>query len=252
VANDNDAVKQYTSTDSDTHVKYAIYFAGGLFTQHDISTNVLIKESVWRLSNGKFELVLPQSKELRHLDRSDVAAYLRNADLLQVVSADVLLARFDGPDLDTGTVVEFMVARMLGKPVVILRSDTRHLSGNGLDDPYNLMVKSWPRTVEVHIDSLMDYVRTLAKVREALIESDTPQATLDAELDMVRIAIDDLALKVIAALESVLNMKSPYPAKYQGVVYEAMRYCPGSSFDQLLSQPKLEAIIKKLRNHNTL
>jgi nucleoside 2-deoxyribosyltransferase len=252
VANDNDAVKRYTSTDSDTHLKYAIYFAGGLFTQHDIAMNVFIKESVWRLSTGKFELVLPQSKELRHLDRSDVAAYLRNADLLQVVLADVLLARFDGPDLDTGTVVEFMVARMLGKPVVILRSDTRHLSGKGLDDPYNLMVKSWPRTVEVYIDSLMDYVQTIAEVREEMIESDTPQATLDSELDIVRNAIDDLALKVIGALESVLNMKSPYPAKYQRIVYEAMRYCPGSSFDQMLSEPKLEAIIKKLRNHNTL
>jgi nucleoside 2-deoxyribosyltransferase len=252
VANENDAAEQYTSIESDSDLRYTIYFAGGLFTQHDIATNVFIKESVWRQSNGKYELILPQSKELRHLDSSDVAAYLRNADLLQVVLADMLLARFDGPDLDTGTVVEFMVAKMLGKPVVVLRSDTRHLSGKGLDDPYNLMVKSWPRTVEIYIDSLMDYVRTIAKVRQAMIDSNSPQTTLESELNIVRKAIDDLAFKVIDALESVLDMKSPYPAKYQEIVYEAMRYCVGSSFEQLLSASELETIIWKLRNHKTL
>lgn len=252
MANEDADTKQNASIGSDSDLQYTVYFAGGLFTQHDIATNVFIKESIWRQSNGKFELVLPQSKELRHIDRSNAAAYIRDADLRQVVLADMLLARFDGPDLDTGTVVEFMVAKMLGKPVAILRSDTRHLSGTGLDDPYNLMVKNWPRTVEVYIDCLMDYVRTIAVVREAKVESDTPPAILDSELKIVRDAIDDLAQQVIGALESLLNMQSPYPAKYQEMVYEAMRYCPGSSFLELLSASELEATIKKLRNHKTL
>jgi hypothetical protein len=114
------------------------------------------------------------------------------------------------------------------------------------------MVKSWPRTVEIYIDSLMDYVRTIAKVRQAMIDSNSPQTTLESELNIVRKAIDDLAFKVIDALESVLDMKSPYPAKYQEIVYEAMRYCVGSSFEQLLSASELETIIWKLRNHKTL
>ena len=29
---------------------YMVYFAGELFTLHDLATNVLIKEAVWRLS----------------------------------------------------------------------------------------------------------------------------------------------------------------------------------------------------------
>jgi nucleoside 2-deoxyribosyltransferase len=130
-----------------------------MFTQHELATNVLIKEAVWRLSNGKFLLVLPQSVELKELD----AVYVRNVTLLEVVKADIVMARFDGLELDSGTVLEFAMAKSLGKPSVIFRSDFhRSLEGvelppgKGLDEPYNLMVKSWPRTVEVHIDSVLN------------------------------------------------------------------------------------------------
>jgi len=137
--------------------KYTVYAAGGIFTQHDLATNVFIKDSVWRQSDGKFELVLPQSKELRELARPDIAAYIRNVDLAQVVKSDLFLARFDGLELDAGTIIEFMLAKFLGKPTVILRCDSRRLGGESLDEPYNLMVKNWPRTTEVHYDSLIKF-----------------------------------------------------------------------------------------------
>ena len=98
--------------------KYTVYAAGGIFTQHDLAMNVFIKDSVWKQSHGKFELVLPQSKELRELDRPDIAAYIRNVDLAYVVKSDLLLARFDGLELDAGTLIEFMLAKFLGKPTV--------------------------------------------------------------------------------------------------------------------------------------
>ena len=122
---------------------YTVYDAGGLFNQHELTTSVLIKEAVWRLSNGRFALVLPQSKDLKELDALEEldAAYLRNADLLGVVKADIVIARFDGLELDSGTVVEFTMAKCLGKPTVILRSDFRHLAGTGIEDPYNLGIR---------------------------------------------------------------------------------------------------------------
>ncbi|MCK5008483.1 MAG: nucleoside 2-deoxyribosyltransferase, partial [Spirochaetales bacterium] len=114
--------KVVDSTQEVTHSvgPYTVYSAGGLFTQHDLATNVLIKEAVWRLSDGKFQLFLPQSRELRELNRPDIEAYIRNGDLLEVVKADIILARFDGLELDSGTVVEFAMAKHLGKPTVIL------------------------------------------------------------------------------------------------------------------------------------
>ena len=226
---------------------YKVYAAGGLFTQHELATNVLIKEAVWRLSNGKFQLVLPQSKELKELD----AAYLRNVNLLDVVKADIIIARFDGLELDAGTVVEFAMAKSLGKPTVILRCDYRHLSGKGIDEPYNLMVRSWPRTVEVHIDSLLNYVGLLAEERKALGDRVTFQAAIKAELNTVQKGVDEIAKKIIDGLEAVIKMKSPYPPEYQEIVYKASRYSPGSGFDQLLTENELGEIIQRLRKNGT-
>lgn len=231
---------------------YTVYAAGGIFTQHDLATNVFIKDAVWKQSRGKFELVLPQSKELRALERSDLAAYIRNADLVQVVKAGIFLARFDGLELDAGTVIEFMFAKFLGKPAVILRCDSRRLGGENLDEPYNLMVKNWPRTVEVHFDSLIQFTGGFAEEQKTTGNTDPFQATIQAELKAVLKGIDDIAGKIIEGLESVLEMKSPYPDEYQEMVYKAARYSPGSGFEQLLSEVEVQELVEKFRKTGTL
>lgn len=231
---------------------YTVYAAGGIFTQHDLTTNVYIKDSVWRQSNGKFELILPQSKELRELDRSDIAADIRNGDLVHVVKTDIFLARFDGLELDAGTVVEFMLAKFLGKPTVILRCDSRRLGGDNLDEPYNLMVKNWPRTVEVHFDSLYKFIVGYDEEREKLGNIETFQTTIKAELQTVIKGVDEIAKKIIKGLETALELKSPYPDEYQEIVYEVIRFSPGSGFEQLLSEEELAELVEKFRKTGTL
>jgi nucleoside 2-deoxyribosyltransferase len=231
---------------------YMVYSAGGLFTQHELAMNVLMKEAVWRLSNGKFQLILPQSRELQQLDRPDVEAYLRNIDLLEVVGADIILAYFDGLELDSGTVVEFATAKNLGKPAVIIRTDFRRLSGTGLSEPYNLMVKNWPRTTEIHLDSYVLWAGLFSDKRQESGDNITLQTTMKAELDMIQKSTDEIARQVIAGLESVIKMKSPYPPEYQEVVYRAVRLSPGSDFDQLLTESRLDEIIQRLRKNGTL
>ncbi len=231
---------------------YLIYSAGGLFTQHELATNVLIKEAVWRLSGGRFQLLLPQSRELQVFDRPDVDAYIRNEDLGWVVSADIILARFDGVELDSGTVVEFAVAKSLGKPVVILRCDFRGLYGTGRTDPYNLMVKNWPRTVEVHLDSFALWAGMLVDERQTAGSGDTFEDAMETELGVLDKSVDEMARQVIDGLEAVLAMKSPYPAEYQEKVYEAFRFCPGSGFDELLTAGELGKIVQRLKRNGTL
>lgn len=231
---------------------YTIYSAGGLFTQDELAANVMIKEAVWRLSNGKFQLFLPQSREVRELDRPDVEAHVRNTDLLEVVRADMILARFDSVELDSGTVVEYMMAKSLGKPAVILRCDFRRLYGTGLPEPYNLMVKNWPRTVAVHLDSFRLYTGILAQESQAGDGPESLQATLKAELATVQKSVDEIARQVIAGMEAVLKMESPYPPEYQELVYEAARFTPGCGFDQLLTTSELRKILQRLRINGTL
>lgn len=231
---------------------FTIYSAGGLFTQDELATNILIKEAVWRLSNEKFQLFLPQSRELQVLNRSDVESYIRNTDLLEVVKADIILARFDGLELDSGTVVEFATAKYLGKPTVILRSDFRRVSFGGLCEPYNLMVKNWPRTVEIQLNSFELWADIFTEERQESGGSDALQGMMNAELGTVQKSMDVIAQQIIAGLEAVIQIKSPYPPEYQEAVYQACRYSPGSGFDKLLTASELDEIIQRLRKNGTL
>ena len=249
---ENQAHGEAPPASSEDHTEnYVAYLAGGLFTQYDLAANVRLKESVWRLSKGKFELDLPQSKELRQLEHEDLAAYIRNADLLRLVEADILVARFDGQELDTGALVEFMIAKMLGKPAVILRSDSRHSNSNGLDEPYNLMVKNWPRTIELQVDSFGDYLQMIAESRETTRDIDSSQLLLEAELSAAQKGFDNMATRLIEALNAVLKMNSPYPGDIRELVYEAVRYTPGAGFDQVLSEDRLSETLTKLKGNNT-
>jgi len=223
-----------------------------MFTQHELTTNVHLKQAVWQLSGGRHQLVLPQSKELRSLDRPDIEAHIRNLDLYQVVQADVILARFDGLELDAGTVAEFMVAKSLGKPAVILRCDHHRLSVQSLDEPYNLMVKSWPRTVSVHVDSVMAYTEAWAARREVPGTGTGFQATLQAELETVQKGLHELALKIVEGLDRVVRMPSPYPPEYRETVYRALRYGPGGGFEELLTEAELDRILARLQAKGTL
>jgi nucleoside 2-deoxyribosyltransferase len=231
---------------------YTIYSAGGLFTQDELATNVMIKEAVWRLSNGKFQLFLPQSREFQELDQPSLEAYIRNTDLLEVVKADILLVRFDGLELDSGTVVEYMMAKFLGKPTVILRSDFRSVSFLPLVEPYNLMVKNWPRTVDIHLNSYRLWAELFAEERQDPGDSEPLHELMKAELDTLQKSVDEVAKQVITALEAVIKMKSPYPPEYQEVVYQASRFSPGSGFDELLTTSELAEIMQRLRKNGTL
>lgn len=231
---------------------YKVFASGGLFNQYELAMNVLIKEAVLRLSGGKFQLSLPQSREQRDLDRPDVKAYIRNDDLLQLVKADIVLARFDGLELDSGTVVEYTVAKILGKPTLIWRCDFRRLFCTGLSEPYNLMVKNWPRTLEIQMDSFAMYARLFTQERRAVGEGDTFQNTMEAEMSTVQKNVDAVAEKLIERLDAVLKLASPYPPEIQESVYRGFRYSPGSGFDQMLTESELTEIIQRLRRNGTL
>ncbi|NIP44202.1 MAG: hypothetical protein GWN61_22375, partial [candidate division Zixibacteria bacterium] len=224
----------------------------GLFTQDELATNILIKEAVWRLSNGRFQIFLPQSRELQALNRSDIETYIRNTDLLEVVKADIILARFDGLELDSGTVVEFAMAKHLGKPTVILRSDFRRVSFGSFCEPYNLMVKNWPRTIEVQLNSFELWADIFTKERQEQGGIDTLKEIMKAELGTVQKSTDAIAKKLIPGLEAVIEMKSPYPPELQEVVYQASRFSLGSGFDKLLTASELDEIIQRLRKNGTL
>ena len=95
---------------------YYIYFAGDLFNHKDLIGNLLLSEAIEKESSGRFICVVPQ-----HLEQSTNRSIdIRNSDLSEVVKADLILLNFDGTELDSGTVVEFMFAKALDIPMSML------------------------------------------------------------------------------------------------------------------------------------
>lgn len=73
------------------------------------------------------------------------------------------------------------------------------------------MVKNWPRTVEVQLNSFEIGADLFTTECLGLGDSDMLQGMMKAELGTMQKSIDEVARQVIAGLEAVLEMKSPYP-----------------------------------------
>ena len=131
-----------------------VYFAGELFDHKHLIGNAILAEAIERESGGRYVCVVPQHLELA----TERAVDIRNQDLKQVIACDLGLFNFDGTDLDSGTVVEFMMAKFLDIPSVILRSDFRNSGDQDKDgDAWNLMCSSYPRVRTLGFNAMAWY-----------------------------------------------------------------------------------------------
>jgi len=132
----------------------SIYFAGDLFDHKDLIGNALLAAYIEKESSGRYRCILPQDLE----QGSNRKEHIRNQDLKMVMEADLGLFNFDGPDLDSGTVVEFVVAKQLDIPTVILRSDFRNAGDQDVGgDSWNLMCSFYPRNEVISVNGMEWY-----------------------------------------------------------------------------------------------
>ena len=143
---------------------YTIYFAGHLFDHKDLAGNALLASHIDGVSEGRYRCILPQDLEQRGIGPMGI----RDQDLKAVMECDLSLFNFDGSELGSGAVVEYMYAKMLDIPTVILRTDFRH--GGDQDaggDPWNLMASFYPRTRIMHLDGMQWYQEALSQGGDA-------------------------------------------------------------------------------------
>jgi nucleoside 2-deoxyribosyltransferase len=168
---------------------------------------------------------VPQDLE----QRETTPISIRDQDLLQVVSCDVGLFHFDGPELDSGTVVEFVVSKMLDIPSVIIRTDFR-LGGDSRLDPWNLMCSGYPRTKVLLLDAMASYQQQLRK--EGLTPTNAAHEATRA-----------FARDVVSALDEVRAMKPLLSGELKNRVYEWVRHMPGETFAKTLTPESLREIV---------
>ena len=137
---------------------YTVYLAGELFDLKHLAGNALLSESLSAVSNGRYRPVLPQDIELPSLEPK----VIRDMDYAALLGCDAAIFQFDGSDLDSGTVAEFMTAKFADIPSVLLRTDFRR-SGDRNSNPWNLMCDSFPRTESVVVDTMVLYSKEMEK-----------------------------------------------------------------------------------------
>jgi nucleoside 2-deoxyribosyltransferase len=200
---------------------YTIYLAGELFSLKHLIGNAWLAEAIYEKSHGRFRCVLPQDfAELR--GRS--ARTIRDTNLRALVACDLALFNFDGSDLDSGTVVEFMFAKFADIPAVLLRSDIRN-AGDYRNEPWNLMASYFPRTTTVLTPSLFDYRAALPR----------RQRRLDHALRLAgqhssaagQVVCERIAAQCVRAFERLLTLEPVMPKHLQEEAYHWLALLPG-------------------------
>ena len=166
---------------------FTIYLGGSLFSHKDLTGNALLAEYIEKCSANKYRCCLPQNVE----QHQTTALAIRNKDIAKIIECDLGLFNFDGTELDAGVVVEFMLAKFLDIPAVILRSDFRTCGEREIGgEDWNFMCSFYPRTRVVKFNSIQLYQEATEegqKLNEAFDSYYTTIAQMVIEgLDSVR------------------------------------------------------------------
>ena len=206
----------------------SVYFAGDLFNHKDLTGNLLLAEAIERESSGRYVCVLPQ-----HLEQSTSRSIdIRNNDLSKIVNADLILVNFDGTELDSGTVIEFLFAKALDVPAVILRSDFRSAGDQERGDPWNLMCSGYPRTGKLTLNAMAWY-------QEAWGKGGGTTAVLER-------LYCKLSKTIIKEFDNVYNESSIIDSQQMlRNVYEWGLRFPGNGFSDLFTEKKLKSLLEK-------
>ena len=206
----------------------SVYFAGDLFNHKDLTGNLLLAEAIERESSGRYVCVLPQ-----HLEQSTSRSIdIRNNDLSKIVNADLILVNFDGTELDSGTVIEFLFAKALDVPAVILRSDFRSAGDQERGDPWNLMCSGYPRTGKLTLNAMAWY-------QEAWGNGGGTTALLGR-------FYSKLSKAIITEFDNVYNEPSLIDSNQMlpNVYKWGLRF-PGNGFSDLFTEQELKSLLEK-------
>jgi|UniRef100_UPI004049D23E nucleoside 2-deoxyribosyltransferase len=198
---------------------YTVYFGSELFSLKHLIGNAYLAEAIYEKSHGKYRCKLPQDFEPRGKNPRSV----RDQDIKTLLKCDLGLFNYDGSELDSGTVIEYMIAKFADIPSVILRSDIRQ-AGDG-NDPWNLMSSFFPRTINVVANSLGDY-KVITKQRRRKLDDTIRLAGQQSSAD-AQLMCEHVASQCVRALDRALQLKPALPKRLRSDVYKWIALMPG-------------------------
>jgi len=196
-----------------------VFFGGELFNLKHIIGNAYLAEAIYEKSHGRYLCALPQDFD----PRGTAARSIRDHHIRALVASDLALFSFDGADLDSGTVAEFMIAKFADIPSVVLRSDRRGAADK--TSQWNPMVNYFPRTVIVTLDGLAAY-KVILKRRQRRIDEVIRLAGQHSSADAQRVC-DEVAAVVVRAFDRVRETEPVMPRHLREEVYNWIPMMPG-------------------------
>jgi nucleoside 2-deoxyribosyltransferase len=198
---------------------FTVYFAGELFNLKHLIGNAYLGEAIYEKSHGRYLCALPQDFD----PRGTTPRTIRDHHIRSLIGCDLALFNFDGTDLDSGTVAEFLIAKFADIPSVILKSDRRGAWGKSSE--WNLMANFYPRTSVVSTDALGAYTG-IVKRRHRTIDAVTRLAGQHGTADAQRMC-DEIAAAVVRALDRVREIEPVMPRHLREEVYNWLPLLPG-------------------------
>jgi nucleoside 2-deoxyribosyltransferase len=200
---------------------YTVYLGGELFSLKHLIGNAWLAEAIYEKSHGRFRCLLPQDFfELR--GRSGRA--IRDYNLRALTACDLALFNFDGSDLDSGTVIEFMFAKFADMPAVLLRTDIRN-AGDHRNQPWNLMASYFPRTANVIVPGLFDYRGALQRKQRRRLDHALHLAGQHSSA-AAQVVWEHVAAQCVRAFDRVLAMEPVMPKHLREEAYQWLALAP--------------------------
>ena len=222
---------------------YTVYFASELFSLKHLVGNAYLAEAIYEKSHGKYLCVLPQNIE----QRRTTAQSIRDADIRALLACDLALFSYDGTELDSGIVVEFMFAKFADIPAVILRSDFRQ-AGDQVGAPWSLMSSFYPRCASVVVNSIGLYKaaslsRGRAAARRNKLDEIARLAGQHSSAD-AQTMCEDIAAACVRALDRMVATEPVMPKHLREEVYQWLALMPNLKGNKKDLRRELETILE--------
>jgi len=221
-----------------------VFFAGELFNLKHLIGNSYLAEAIYEKSHGRYLCALPQDFD----PRGTAPRTIRDHHIRSLVGCDLALFSFDGPDLDSGTLAEFMIAKFADLPSVILRSDRR--GAGGRTSQWNPMANFYPRTAILSLDALGSY-KAILKKRHRKLDEVIRLAGQHSSADAQRMC-DDVAAAVVRAFDRVRELPPVMPRHLREEVYNWLPMLPGLRGKEKALRREFEHFLEQKVQRNLL
>ncbi|MGH7995296.1 MAG: nucleoside 2-deoxyribosyltransferase [Opitutaceae bacterium] len=199
---------------------FTVYLASELYALPHLLGNAYLAEAIYDKSHGKYLCLLPQDSE----PDGPRPRAIRDRDIRALLGCDLALFTFDGAEIESATVVEFMLAKFADIPAVVLRSDLR-AAGDG-PSPWTLMASYFPRTVSVVVDGRTAYRSVTKRRGRRPLDPVTRLAGQHSSADAQR-ACEEVAGACVRGFERVQVLEPVMPRHLREAVYGWLPLVPG-------------------------